>query len=249
MKKSSQFIRYGFWFLLVLHIIGALLTLSILFPLINPNSKKKHSSRWSKWLLRIAGIQLRVEAPQGLPDKPCLMVSNHISWIDTHVINSFMPVCFVAKSEVASWPVFGWISKKIGTIFIRRESARHARQIVDQMALDLNHKSFCIFPEGTTTEGSSLLPFKASLFESAVISQAPVWSLAIQYRSKVTGERSQTPAFIGDMGILESMEKIMSDRHLEVRVAVLPTFDPAKDPPLNRSHLAQKSYELVSSAI
>jgi 1-acyl-sn-glycerol-3-phosphate acyltransferase len=160
-----------------------------------------------------------------------------------------MPVCFVAKSEVASWPVFGWISKQIGTLFIRRESARHARQIVDQMARDLNHKSFCIFPEGTTTEGSSLLPFKASLFESAVISQAPVWSLAIQYRSKVTGERSQTPACVGDMGILESMEKIMGDRQLEVRVAVIPTFDPVKDPPLNRSHLAQKSYELVSGAI
>ena len=249
MQKSPQLIRYGFWFLLVLHIIGALITLSILFPILNPNAKQKHSSRWSKWLLRIAGLQLRVESPQGLPEKPCLMVSNHISWIDTHVINSFIPVSFVAKSEVASWPVFGWISKKIGTLFIRRESARHAKQIVNQMAQDLGHKSFCIFPEGSTTEGSSLLPFKASLFESAVISQAPVWSLAIQYRSKITGERSQTPAFVGDMGILESMVKIMGDRQLEARVVVLPTFDPAKDPPLNRSSLAQKSHQLVSSAI
>lgn len=249
MQKSSQFVRYGFWFLLVLHIVGALLTLSVLFPIMNSNSRQIHSSRWSKWLLRIAGLRLRVEAPRGLPNQPCLMVSNHISWIDTHVINSFMPVCFVAKSEVASWPIFGWISKKIGTLFIRRESARHAKQIVEQMAHDLSHKSFCIFPEGTTTEGSSLLPFKASLFESAVISQAPVWSLAIQYRSKITGERSQTPAFVGDMGILESMEKIMTDRQLEVRVVVLPTFDPLRDQPLNRTRLAQKSYELVSSAI
>jgi 1-acyl-sn-glycerol-3-phosphate acyltransferase len=249
MQKSPHFVRYGFWFLLVLHIIGALITISILFPIINRRSKQKHSSRWSKWLLRIAGLKLRIEAPQGLPDKPCLMVSNHISWIDTHVINSFLPVYFVAKSEVAAWPVFGWISKKIGTIFIRRESARHARQIVDLMARDLSHKSFCIFPEGTTTEGSYLLPFKASLFESAVISQAPVWSLAIQYRSKITGERSQTPAFIGDMGILESMEKIMGDRQLEVSITLMPTYDPEKDSPLNRSHLAQKSYEWVSSAI
>ena len=249
MQKSSQFIRYGFWFLLVLHILGALFTLSVFFPIIGSNAKQKHSSRWSKWLLKIAGLRLRVEAPQGLPDKPCLFVSNHISWIDTHVINSFIPVSFVAKSEIASWPVFGWISKKIGTIFIRRDSARHARQIVDQMAQDLSHQSFCIFPEGTTTEGSGLLPFKASLFESAVMSNAPVWSLAIQYRSRGTGERSTVPAFVGDMGILESMKKIMNDRQLEVRVAVLPTFDPEKDSPLTRSHLAQKSYELVSSAI
>ena len=249
MQKSPQLVRYGFWFLLVLHILGALITLSILFPILNPNAKQKHSSRWSKWLLRIAGLRLRVEAPQGLPDKPCLMASNHISWIDTHVINSFVPVSFVAKSEVASWPVFGWISKKIGTVFIKRESARHAKQIVNQIASDLPHKSFCIFPEGSTTEGFGLLPFKASLFESAVISQAPVWSLAIQYRSKITGERSQTPAFVGDMGILDSMVRIMSDRQLEARVVVLPTFDPVKDAPLNRSSLAQKSHQLISSAI
>jgi 1-acyl-sn-glycerol-3-phosphate acyltransferase len=117
------------------------------------------------------------------------------------------------------------------------------------MAQDLSHQSFCIFPEGTTTEGSGLLPFKASLFESAVMSNAPVWSLAIQYRSRGTGERSTVPAFVGDMGILESMKKIMNDRQLEVRVAVLPTFDPEKDSPPTRSHLAQKSYELVSRAI
>jgi 1-acyl-sn-glycerol-3-phosphate acyltransferase len=249
MQNSPQFVRYGFWFLLVFHIIGAVLTLSVLFPIINSSERQKHCSRWSKWLLKIAGLQLLVEAPYGLPKKPCLIASNHISWIDTHVINSFISVSFVAKSEVASWPVFGWISKKIGTMFIRRDSARHARQIVDQMAQDLSQKSFCIFPEGTTTEGSSLLPFKASLFESAVISKAQVWSLAIQYRSRVTGKRSTVPAFIGDMGILESMEKIMSDRQLEVKVVVLPTFDPVTDLPLNRSHLAQKSYELVARSI
>lgn len=249
MQKNPLFVRYGFWLLLTLHITGALFTLSVLFPVIGSSSKKRHSSRWSKCLLQIAGLRLRVYAPQGLPDKPCLVVSNHISWIDTHVINSFIPVCFVAKSEIASWPVFGWISEKIGTVFIRRDSARHARKVVDQMAQDLSHTSFCIFPEGSTTEGSSLLPFKASLFESAVMSKAPVWSLAIQYHSRQTGERSAIPAFVGDMGIVESMIRIMSNRQLEVRVAVLPTFDPEKDTPLTRLLLAQKSYALVSSAI
>ncbi|WP_197711860.1 1-acyl-sn-glycerol-3-phosphate acyltransferase [Polynucleobacter necessarius] len=69
----------------------------------------------------------------------------------------------------------------------------------------LKNESICIFPEGTSTNGESVRPFRPNLFESAVIADVPVYSLAIRYVSKISGQRSEAAAFIGDMGLLESM--------------------------------------------
>ena len=221
-KQTPYILRLGLWLLIVLHTIRGVLTLSILFPFLNRQQKDHHIRRWCKRLLKIFGLHLTVEGGELLPSTPYLLVSNHISWIDIHVINAFKPVRFVAKSEVASWPIFGWMAKQLGTVFIRRDSARHARQVVDQMADVLKTESVCIFPEGTSSSGESVLPFKPNLFEPAAISDTPVWSLAISYHSRKTGERSLATAFIGDMGLVESMALILKSPDLGVTLHFLP---------------------------
>ena len=248
-KQTPYILRLGLWLLIVLHTIRGVLTLSILFPFLNRQQKDHHIRRWCKRLLKIFGLHLTVEGGELLPSTPYLLVSNHISWIDIHVINAFKPVRFVAKSEVASWPIFGWMAKQLGTVFIRRDSARHARQVVDQMADVLKTESVCIFPEGTSSSGECVLPFKPNLFEPAAISDTPVWSLAISYHSRKTGERSLATAFIGDMGLVESMALILKSPDLGVTLHFLPPLKAEAGQVLDRKLLCQHSYQLISAAI
>jgi 1-acyl-sn-glycerol-3-phosphate acyltransferase len=104
----------------------------------------------------------------------------------------------------------------------------------------------CIFPEGTSTNGESVRPFKPNLFESAVMADAPVYSLAIRYLSKSTGQRSDAPAFVGDMGLLQSMSLILKNRNLLVELTFFPPSGSAPGMPTDRKWLALHSYEQIS---
>ncbi|MBQ0802573.1 MAG: 1-acyl-sn-glycerol-3-phosphate acyltransferase, partial [Sulfitobacter litoralis] len=94
------------------------------------------------------------------------VVANHTSWLDIFSLNAAQRIYFVSKSEVASWPGIGWLAKATGTLFIER-SPKHARkqtEIFQQRLLD-NHR-LLFFPEGTSTDGKQILPFKTTLFQS-----------------------------------------------------------------------------------
>lgn len=224
LNEKPSLSRIWVWIQICAHVFFGACTLLILFPSLDRRKKDKKIQEWSKRLLKIFNIQLLVQGSELLGDAPYLLVSNHISWLDIHVINAFMPIRFVAKSEVAGWPIFGWMSKQLGTVFIKRDSARHARQVVGQLAQVLKTESICIFPEGTSTVGEHVLPFKPNLFESAIVAQSPVFPLALQYLSGSTGMRSESPAFVGDMSLLESMSNIIKNHSLVAQITVLPEF-------------------------
>jgi len=235
------------WVLVWSHVIGGLAILFIQFPLADQKLKNKLIQHWSIRLLTIFGIELRLKNADILPPIPYLLASNHISWMDIHAINAFKPIRFVAKSDVEGWPVFGWMAKQLGTVFIKRDNARHGKHIASEVAKVLETQSVCIFPEGTSTVGESVLPFKPNLFESAVIARAPVYSLAISYRSKLSGERSEVAAFVGDMGLLESMALILRDRKLIVELAFLPPSGASPEASKDRKWLALHSQEAISA--
>ena len=194
-------------------------------------------------------MRLHVIGAERLLSSPYLLTSNHISWLDIHVINTFKPVRFVAKSEVRGWPVFGWMAEQLGTVFIRRDSPRHARQVVDQMAEVLKVESVCIFPEGTSTSGEAVLPFKPNLFESAILAHAPVFPIAIAYRSRSTGLRSDAPAFIGDMGLLESMSSVIGNRDIEVHLSLLEPYLISNVSNPDRKELALYCQEAITKTL
>jgi len=234
------------WVLVWCHVIVGLATLSLLFPFTTQETKDTHIQNWSKRLLTIFRIKLRVNNPEILPDTPYLLASNHISWVDIHAINAFKPIRFVAKSDVEGWPVFGWMAKQLGTVFIKRDNSRHGKHIANEVAKVLETQSVCIFPEGTSTVGESVLPFKPNLFESAVIARVPVYSLAISYKSRLSGERSEITAYVGDMGLLESMSLILKNRELTVELAFLPPSGASPEAPKDRKWLALHSQEAIS---
>ena len=234
------------WVRVWAHVIAGLMTLSFQFPFANQESKNRHIQNWSRKLLSIFGIELRLKNPEILPSTPYLLASNHISWMDIHAINAFKPVRFVAKSDVEGWPIFGWMAKQLGTVFIKRDNSRHGKQVANEVARVLETQSVCIFPEGTSTVGDSVLPFKPNLFESAVIAQAPVYSLAISYKSSLTDKKSDVVAFVGEMGLLESMAQILRDRQLIVELVFLTPSGGVPEASRDRKWLALHSQEAIS---
>jgi 1-acyl-sn-glycerol-3-phosphate acyltransferase len=111
-----------------------------------------------------------------------LLVSNHLSYLDIVVLSSIRPCVFVAKRDVARWPLFGWLAHSAGTIFVDRE-----RRFSSNKAVDLIRKAIAggtvvvLFPEGTSSEGSTVLPFKSALLESAVQLRSPIAAASIEY--------------------------------------------------------------------
>lgn len=245
----SQVLRIYLWIQIWTHVLYGVCTLLFIFPFLTQAKRDRRIQKWSRHLLKIFNIDLSVRDASLLLNSPFLMASNHVSWIDIHVINAFRPIRFVAKSEVEGWPIFGWMAKQLGTVFIRRDSSRHARQVVGQMAEVLQGESICIFPEGTSSVGLHVLPFRPNLFESAILAQVPVFPLAIQYISKSTGQRSEAPAFVGDMGLLESIANILSARDLQVNLSVLPAYEHRFETPLDRKQLAIYAQESISMTI
>jgi 1-acyl-sn-glycerol-3-phosphate acyltransferase len=237
------------WILVWAHVISGLVTLSFKFPFLNQDAKNKHIQNWSKRLLDIFGIKLVLGNSEILPASPYLLASNHISWMDIHAINAFRPIRFVAKSDVEGWPVFGWMAKQLGTVFIKRDNSRHGKHVAHEVAKVLETQSVCIFPEGTSTVGEGVLPFKPNLFESAVIAKLPVYSLAISYQSAISGNRSEVAAFVGDMGLLESMAKILRDRALVVELTFLPPSGAIPGSSRDRKWLALHSQEAISNQL
>lgn len=114
-------------------------------------------------LCALIGVRIR-EIGRRSTAHPVLILSNHVSWLDISVIASLAPVVFIAKSEVARWPVFGWLAKLQRTIFIDRQ-ARHqtgaaTREIAGRL---LGGDAVVLFAEGTSNDGIRVLPFRSSL--------------------------------------------------------------------------------------
>jgi 1-acyl-sn-glycerol-3-phosphate acyltransferase len=233
-------------FLTILRLIGQVFKgcfiLLLIFPWFKAEQRHQSIRKWCQQLLGIFQMHLSVIGAEQLEDTHYLMAANHISWIDIHVINAFKPHYFVAKAEVASWPLFGWMAKQLGTLFIERGKASSIRKMVPELAAQLHQKAICIFPEGTSTDGWQVAPFKPNLFEAAIVASAPVYTLAIQYFELQTGKKTTAPAFIGDMGLLDSMWNLICSPPIcaEIRIS-------AKLPLLNdRKALAELSQSLIA---
>ena len=229
------------------HIARGMLILCFLFPFLSSKAKEQQIQNWTLKLLTLLGIHLHLVNADLFPKEPCLLVANHISWVDIQAILAFKPMRFVAKSEVAGWPLFGWMAVQLGTLFVRRDSAFHGRKVAQDMLPILQQESICIFPEGTSSDGTVVLPFKTSLFEAAVLSDAPVSMVVIRYFSDTSNgpQPSCAAAFIGEMGLIESIFKILQARPLQVELEFLPIAPQGID----RKALAEYTHSQIAAKI
>lgn len=121
---------------------------------------------WHRLALRIIGVRVHVHGAIAT-NKPLLIVANHVSWSDILVLGSVAELCFVAKSQVRSWPGINLLAWMQRTVFIDRERRRKAALQADTIAARLLEGDVMVlFPEGTTGDGHRVLPFKSALFGS-----------------------------------------------------------------------------------
>jgi 1-acyl-sn-glycerol-3-phosphate acyltransferase len=199
---------------------------------------------WCVRLLRILKVKVIIHGDDStlFGVQPYLLVANHISWLDIHIINSIRPVIFVAKADVSKWPIFGYLASMLGTIFLKREKLSDIKRVIQLMKEKLsNQEVVAIFPEGTSTDGKSVLPFKSNLFESAHQAQVDVLPITIQY--KENNEYSNRAAFIGDMELIDSIKNILKSNHLIVHVHLSDELSSH----LSRQELAFQAHHLVAS--
>ena len=154
-------------------IAGLALTTAVLFPvqwvLLKRDSSRAGSPPW--WWHRTAArlLGLKVET-RGLPatERPLLIVANHVSWLDIVVLGSLMPLSFVAKAEVASWPVFGFLARMQRTVFVDRTRRTATRGVAEDIATRLRRGDpMVLFAEGTSSNGGEVLPFRSALLGAA----------------------------------------------------------------------------------
>ena len=140
-----------------------------------------------------------------------LLVANHISWLDILVMHAARHCRFVAKAEVRHWPLIGTLATAGGTLYIERESRRDAMRVVHHMAESLGRGEIvAIFPEGTTSDGRTLLPFHGNLVQAAISAGAPAQPVALSFIETATRETSLTPCYIGDDSLVGSLWRTLS---------------------------------------
>ncbi len=207
---------------IVIHILAGIAITALVLPFASKAMRLAITCWWCKSLLKCFNIKIITYGK--LPDASTaktMFVGNHISWMDIHSINSIIPLRFIAKIEVESWPVFGYLVSKSGTLFINRSIRKDATRIID-ITTDslLEGDNVCLFPEGTTTEGSHILPFKSSIVQAAINANANIWPVAIYY-PMTNGKPNTQMAYAGETTMAESMSRILNLKHPIVQLHFL----------------------------
>jgi 1-acyl-sn-glycerol-3-phosphate acyltransferase len=238
--------------MLILLLVGLLIAAAV-FPWRTPAGRNRIMRRWSRALMFVCGVRVKVvgNLPEQLADtgirtgeRGRLLLINHISWIDIFGVAAALPARFVAKAEIGRWPLMGSLVTMSGTLYIER-GRRHAVSALNKRVRELLEagESVVVFPEGTTTDGATLLPFHSNLVAPAIESGCEVWPVALRYTQR--GAPSTAAAFIGDMTLVTSMWNIVSAGGLQIEVAFLAPLTVDDHP--TRHRVAQAAREAIGT--
>ena len=231
--------------LTLIHLVIGILCI-VFFPIINRKSRRNLIKLWSLLLLKIFKINLIVnnDLKKILAKKNYLIVSNHISWLDIFVINSAYPVTFVAKHSISKWPILNWLVKASETIFIDRKKITKIKETSKEIEDYLESKgSICIFPEGTSTDGSRLLDFKSNLLQTAINKNIEILPVAIQYLHD--NKFCSAPAYYNDLSLFDSIINLIKLDNIVAKLTILPEIKSSFD----RKVLANKAYAKINKVI
>jgi 1-acyl-sn-glycerol-3-phosphate acyltransferase len=146
---------------------------------------------WGRTFARVSDMRVKIRGtpPQG----SFFLVSNHVSYVDIPLLATFLDAAFIGKADLQTWPVLGWMIKSTGTVFIDRTRRKDLLRAME--AIDGYHKQgygLVLFPEGTSTKGDRILPFKPSLLEYAATHHLPVHWATVSYRTPPDGPPAST---------------------------------------------------------
>jgi 1-acyl-sn-glycerol-3-phosphate acyltransferase len=177
---------------------------------------------YHKVLCWIVGVKISVTGELS-NRRPLLVVSNHISWLDICVISSVAPVSFIAKREVATWPLFGLLAKWQRSIFVDRErrlkSGAVNQEIAKRMLAD---DAMILFAEGTSSDGRGVLPFRSALIgaATAALTKSDAGEVYLQPLSlSYLGESADAAPWYGDMDLVPHLLEVLRLGKMEVAIS------------------------------
>ena len=208
-----------------------------------PKASRRHArALWLQRTGRHVGriFQLQVHATGTIPARG-LLVCNHVSYVDIIALLSLAPAMFVAKREVKSWPVMGLMAQLGGTLFIDRQRRTHVGEINNDIQTALDDGALVIvFPEGTSSDGKTVLPFKSSLLEPATQQQRPLTIGRIRY-TLADGATDEETCYWGDHVFFSHLLNLLSKRSVRAVVRFAPVTEHSAD----RKELAQQLHAAV----
>jgi len=240
--RTFRFAYRAIWFLLEL----LLYLIAFVWLFIRHAGKPSQStrSRWLQWCsrrtLRVFSVEYGCSGP--IPHTG-LLVNNHLSYVDILVLVALTPAVFVSKAEVKNWPVFGWFARLAGTLFVDRTR----RSDVSRMNAEINRalaagNVVVLFPEGTSWNGSEILPFKSSLLEPIVSSPHALAVGHISYHV-AGGSVARDVCYWGDMTFFPHLLRLMSCKKVKAMVRFNVITERAPD----RKELARQLHAAVTA--
>ncbi len=234
----------------IAHLMHGVWTIRRHFASCSTTQKQQHIAVWAQAFLRIIEVELRITGSI-VTTGPLLVVANHISWLDILIMLAVQPARFVSKREIKTWPLIGWLATNVGTLYIERALRRDAMRVVHQIAAaltvtdNLQPSIIAIFPEGTTSDGSVVLPFHGNLIQAAISAHAPIQPVALRYLDADTGQLSFTPTYIDDDNLLTSVWRLLSSAPV---IATVHFAEPEDANGRDRRAWAQHLQKMVQSA-
>lgn len=229
---------------MTLHLLHGLGVVLIVFPSLDAHARRARVRRWSRRLLHLLNVDIRMSGALAHPN--VLVVANHVSWLDIFALHAVGPVRFIAKSEIARWPLIGRLVGGVGTLFIERARRHDTHRVNREVAQALGDGDIvAVFPEGTTSDGARVLPFKGSLLQPIVDAAGHVQPVAVRYRTP-DGEASTAAAYVDGTTFLGSFWRICGVHALVVEMeAIAPIPAHAK----HRRELAREAEDAIRSAL
>ena len=209
------------------------------------SSGRRLSSRlvrsWARMTCRILGMRVTVEGDG--PRPPFLLVANHLSYVDVLVLLSHLDCVFVSRADAAGWPLFGALCRVGGTIFLDRDRVRQIPRAMREMESTLESgRGVVLFPEGGTSAGDEVLPFRPSLLEVASVVGLPVSYASLTYETPSSAPSAREAiCWWGGMTLLPHLIRLSSLPGFRATVR----FGDRTFPPEDRKVMAEKLWEAV----
>jgi 1-acyl-sn-glycerol-3-phosphate acyltransferase len=187
---------------------------------------------WHKGICFILGLKVEIIG-EPVQNKQIIYISNHLSYLDIPVIGAFLKASFIAKEDIASWPVIGYLASVQQTAFISR-SSRQAKKVANALdSMVQEGKSLILFPEGTSSAGTTVLPFKSSLFSlaqpknmSPLSIQPFILELIEVDKNAVTEISRDLYSWYGDMDFGPHIWDFLKTKGAKIRLNFLPPIYP-----------------------
>lgn len=231
-----------------LHVLRGFATLAFIFPRVDRDRQDRLVRAWSHHVLGIFGVSISVAKPYDLEQlsKKRLFIGNHVSWLDIYAVQSVTAARFVAKSELAAWPVLGRLMRNAGTVFIERAKRADTLRINQTVSQHLEAgEVIAIFPEGTTSDGRDVLKFHGNLLQAAIDAGAEIVPFCLRYMD-ADGHYTDAPAYHGDMSFWQSIKLVLRERRLHVDLSF---FHPLAQDGRSRRELAHAAESMIRERV